>query len=239
MSLSKFYVLALGLFLSLSSPVQADFDPHTLNLQLGKHLSHIESISRQTRITSGIITVGGGLVFGGLALGARSNTYSNDLTLGYGIMGGVLVGAGVYTLLVPTEFETTPQKYSALPQGTPQEELDKVKSGEAFLERLKESAYNERMVSGATLLGLAVGEFAFYMSLGASPALQDCFKGYLYASVITVVPAILSFALESTPEIEYKNYHNWKKGAQPVSKLPTPFLAPQNNGWVAGLTFKF
>ena len=195
-SFFKYLIIAIA---SLSSVCLGSIDS-SKEVRLKVHLSRIESKAKSERYWGGGTSLAIGV---GLGVAALSTDKPKDATA-YGIAGGVLGAAGLFSLLFPTEFETGPQEFEKLPNSPDSALKAKVAKGESILKGLSAKAKSRRVYGG--IISIAAG--GAYLGWYASDSSVD---GRLYAGAILAGSGIASLLVQHWAESEWEEYHRWSK----------------------------
>lgn len=179
--------------------------------RLDNHLGNIARDAETSRVVSGAVLIGSGVLFagGGLyvyTIPTDSFVFTEDVR---NIIGGVCIGTGVVfgviggLALIPSDFETVPQRFSAMPQTTEDEMKAKVAAGETDLQSLADKAqFNQFMEAGS------------YITVGIAALLYlpDYENLNIYEAVLDAGLGVVELFVQSVPERENQAYKTWKSG---------------------------
>lgn len=201
-------LVATGLF-ALTPVLGLAADARTLedrHAQIDSHLVSIQEETRQERYLAGGLSLGMGLVMGGIAIDKR-NTDSH-LTTAFGISGGLLTATGALLLFIPSDQETLPEEFFALPETSPLGA--RVSRGENILEALAINAKQNRTYGGALLITLG----AVNGILGLTGKNYSSAEKAALISSGVVIASIggLTLKIPSEAEVQLSSYKSWLAG---------------------------
>lgn len=201
--------------------------------RLRVHLENIETKARQDRYWGGGFLLAGGIGFGIAAL----TTDRPRTATGYGIVAGVMGATGGFTLAFPSEQESMPQLFSALPEANDGEKIKKISVGETYLNHLADTAKFHRYLSGGTSLAAAGIFLVLYGSASQAEDWIGLRRVYLIEAVILGSVGLARLIIESGPELERRSYENWQDKRRGMAWNWGVAPLPKGGAFVAGVRF--
>jgi hypothetical protein len=188
-------------------------------VRLEAHLSLIREEALLGRNIGGGVLIGTGVLLGagGVILSETIPDVPEDERLMYDVIfaagGGVAVIGGVLVLCLPTDFEALPERFSELPQDTPENMQKKISTGEIYLDKLAYEAESGRYVGGGIMIATGLAELAFYLFVPPdnNTNLAYVHDMFLYQGILHCGLGMLRLCVKSSAENEREAYKSWKR----------------------------
>jgi hypothetical protein len=195
------FILLLGLFLVPSASAKTAGEK-------------VDALDRALRLTgesgrgdryvngAGLLMVGSASLAAAL-LASRSSIPSlrSEGPVIFGVLGGMGLLGGSFTLASRREYETLPEQYRSLPERSPSEVAVRAEAGEAYLLLLSERSRRERHWIAAIAGGLGTSLMAGYV---VNPPYLG--GALLYVGGFCLFTSIVNLASEGKAETEWRKY---------------------------------